>query len=346
MGLGSRGQVRYGSVTEPECTTVVVGAPAVRPESVLSVSSGGVVGSERVQPPSPAVTSRRQLREASAGSSSAPRVLASRLTSSRPTTPHPASTHPAPSRPSAGTTASAALGRSGRGIARIGLLVALVGVTVIVPVSQKSFPSTAAFGSDALADSTLPGTVEALTAAPFSVLPPASLVSTDATATRSETTASRSEERDPLPGCDGSLRPAGDNGLLASNDLCTLWDGKTQMRADAAVSLAVMNQAFIARFGADMCLSSGYRTLAQQRAVKAQKGGLAAAPGTSNHGWGLAVDLCKDETTGAKWTWLNENAGAFGWENPAWARPGGSGPYERWHWEYTKGVQEDGEYYG
>jgi hypothetical protein len=36
----------------------------------------------------------------------------------------------------------------------------------------------------------------------------------------------------------------------------------------------------------------------------------------------------------------------FGWENPAWARPGGSGPYERWHWEYTKGVMADGEYFG
>ena len=26
-------------------------------------------------------------------------------------------------------------------------------------------------------------------------------------------------------------------------------------------------------------------------------------------------------------------------------RPGGSGPHEKWHWEYTKGVMEDGEYY-
>jgi len=32
-------------------------------------------------------------------------------------------------------------------------------------------------------------------------------------------------------------------------------------------------------------------------------------------------------------------------DNPAWARPGGSGPHEKWHWEYTKGVMEDGEYW-
>ena len=83
----------------------------------------------------------------------------------------------------------------------------------------------------------------------------------------------------------------------------------------------------------------------QQRAVKAQKGGLAAAPGKSNHGWGLAVDLCQDQTSGVKWAWLNENGPAYGWANPAWALPGGSGPHERWHWEYVKGVKDDGEYY-
>ena len=234
----------------------------------------------------------------------------------------------------------------GRQAARLGVLVALVGVTVIVPVAQKSFPSTAAYGNDALIDSTLPDTVAALTAMPGSSTPPASLVSTDASEARSTVSASRSEDRDPLPGCDGSVRAPGGNGMLATADLCTLWDGKTQIRADAAVSFAVLNQAFVARFGADMCLASGYRSLAQQRAVKATRGALAAPAGKSNHGWGLAIDVCGDETSGAKWTWLNANAAAFGWENPSWARPGGSGPFEKWHWEYTKGVQETGEYYG
>ena len=111
------------------------------------------------------------------------------------------------------------------------------------------------------------------------------------------------------------------------------------------MSLAEFNQAFAARFGGDLCLASGYRTLAQQRAVKAQKGGLAAAPGKSNHGWGLAVDLCQDQTSGVKWKWINDNGPTYGWQNPAWALPGGSGPHEKWHWEYAKGVQADGEYY-
>ncbi|WP_066582591.1 M15 family metallopeptidase [Cellulomonas timonensis] len=227
---------------------------------------------------------------------------------------------------------------------RLGVLAALAGVTVVVPLTQKSLP-TGGFAADIQAQIELPSTVEALSSSTSPGLP-SSLISTDAQALRSTVTTSRSEEREELAGCDGATRAPGTNGQLRTGDLCTLWDGKTQLRADAAVSLAVLNQAFVARFGADMCLSSGYRTLSQQISVKAQKGGLAAAPGKSNHGWGLAVDLCSSETSGSKWTWLNQNAPSYGWDNPEWARPGGSGPYERWHWEYTQGVKDDGEYYG
>ncbi|AEE46772.1 D-alanyl-D-alanine carboxypeptidase family protein [Cellulomonas fimi] len=254
--------------------------------------------------------------------------------------------------------ASAATRPAGRGMSRmpraavrLGVLGALAGVTVVIPtVSQGALDGVGLPGSDAaLAESTLPDTVTALTAGSLSILPPSSLVSADgALAARQAAAgaASRSEERSALANCDGTTRPSGENGLLKTSDLCTLWDGHTQLRADAAVSLAEFNQAFVARFGADLCLSSGYRSLAQQRAVKAQKGGLAAAPGKSNHGWGLAIDLCQNQTSGTKWAWITENGPAFGWENPAWAKRGGSGPYEPWHWEYAKGVQEDGEYYG
>jgi hypothetical protein len=231
-------------------------------------------------------------------------------------------------------------------VARFGVLAALVGITVVLPVTQGSFAAGGWSTDNALADATLPGTVDALTSVPLSVLPPASLVSADAAPVRSTLSASRSDQRDPLPGCDGHTSSSASNGQLNPADLCTLWDGHTQLRADAAVLFAVLNQAFVARFGADLCLSSGYRTLAEQRVVKAEEGGLAAPAGKSNHGWGLAIDLCKSETTGAKWEWLNENGPAYGWDNPSWARPGGSGPYERWHWEDAKAVQDGGEFYG
>lgn len=234
--------------------------------------------------------------------------------------------------------------RSASWTVRLGVLAALAGVTVVVPLTQKSLPS-GGFAADLQAQIDLPSTVEALSSSTVPGLP-SSLISTDATALRATVSTSRSEEREELAGCDGATRAPGTNGQLKTADLCTLWDGKTQLRADAAVSLAVLNEAYVARFGADLCLVSGYRTLSQQISVKAQKGGLAAAPGKSNHGWGLAVDLCSSETSGSKWTWLNQNAPSYGWDNPEWARPGGSGPYERWHWEYTQGVKADGEYFG
>ncbi|WP_200829806.1 M15 family metallopeptidase, partial [Cellulomonas algicola] len=257
------------------------------------------------------------------------RPIRSRTATVRPTDRHPA--------------------RMPRLAVRLGVLGALAGVTVVIPtVSQGALEGVGVPGSDSrAAEESLPDTVSALTASSLSILPPSSLVSADgALAAREAAGTSRTEIRSALPGCDGTDRPAGENGLLRTADLCTLWDGHTQLRADAAVSLAEFNQAFVARFGGDLCLSSGYRSLAQQRVVKAQKGGLAAAPGKSNHGWGLAVDLCQTQTSGAKWAWILDNGPAFGWENPAWAKRGGSGPFEPWHWEYAKGVQEDGEYYG
>ncbi|WP_205711075.1 M15 family metallopeptidase [Isoptericola sp. BMS4] len=140
-----------------------------------------------------------------------------------------------------------------------------------------------------------------------------------------------------LPGCDGEASGTGSNGYVPDSELCDLWDGYPAIRADAAVALARLNEAYRATFGESMCLTDGYRSYAQQLAVRAEKGTLAAPPGTSNHGWGLAVDICADSYAGDRWDWLAANAPAYGWDNPDWARPGGS-KYEPWHWEYTAAV--------
>jgi hypothetical protein len=279
------------------------------------------VAQHHVQSAATAVPSRRQLRES--GKAAAPAATGAATPAER------RRTHP--------------MARWGT---RAGILLTLASVTVAVPLAQQQPASSEETVTDALADATLPDTVQALTSSASSVLPPASLLSGDATALRAPVEVSRSAAREVLPGCDGESGTASANGQLPESDLCYLWDGKTRIRADAAEALAALNAMWVTRFGTDLCLSSGYRTLAEQRAVKAQKGGLAAPAGRSNHGWGLAIDLCSSQTSGAQWEWLNEHAPVFGWENPAWARPGGSGPYERWHWEYTKGVMADGEYYG
>ena len=150
--------------------------------------------------------------------------------------------------------------------------------------------------------------------------------------------ASRSGERTPLPGCNG-VPPeyALSNGDVPEQYLCTLANGRDRLRADAAVAFALLNQAYAAQFGRDICVTSSYRTYAQQVAVKREKGWLAAQPGTSEHGYGLAVDLCGGvETGGEAYWWLRENAPAYGWDNPSWARPEGS-KTELWHWEYVAG---------
>jgi D-alanyl-D-alanine carboxypeptidase len=148
---------------------------------------------------------------------------------------------------------------------------------------------------------------------------------------------SRGRERAVLPGCSGEFTKAGAaNGRLPSSMLCTLWDRKYQLRADAAISLAKLNVAYTQEFGHALCLRDAYRSLNEQYAVKASRGWFAATPGTSTHGLGRAVDLCDGvERFGTPtYRWMVENAPRYGWEHPEWAEPGGSGPTEPWHWEF------------
>jgi hypothetical protein len=160
--------------------------------------------------------------------------------------------------------------------------------------------------------------------------------------------ASRSKVRPVLPGCDGKVPDVTrvQNGRLPASMLCTLWDPDHQLRSDAAVALAKLNVLYTKRFGHPICFNDAYRSLAEQYAIKARRGGYAARPGTSEHGWGLAVDLCDGVDEGprsATYGWMRANAPAYGWENPTWARSGGSGPYEPWHWEYMPGEQGQGK---
>jgi LAS superfamily LD-carboxypeptidase LdcB len=62
---------------------------------------------------------------------------------------------------------------------------------------------------------------------------------------------------------------------------------------------------------------------------------LAAVPGTSNHGWGTAVDLCGgvERFDTDEHAWVVEHGPSYGWIHPSWAAAGGSRP-EPWHFEY------------
>jgi LAS superfamily LD-carboxypeptidase LdcB len=87
-------------------------------------------------------------------------------------------------------------------------------------------------------------------------------------------------------------------------------------------------QAAAAAEGVTIGVTDSYRTYESQVDLVARKGlysqgGLAAAPGTSMHGWGVATDLRLDSSAQA---WMRSNAGRYGFvENVA---------REPWHWQY------------
>ena len=136
--------------------------------------------------------------------------------------------------------------------------------------------------------------------------------------------------------CTGSSG-GGANGFLSAAALCPLDGAPGQaLRADAAAAFNRMTAAHRAARGTGLCVTDSYRSYRQQVSVYARKPQLAAVPGTSRHGYGVALDLgCGVQRFGsASYRWMKANGPRFGWVHPAWAEPGGSMP-EPWHWEYV-----------
>lgn len=108
----------------------------------------------------------------------------------------------------------------------------------------------------------------------------------------------------------------------------------------AAASFDRLDAAFYKKFGKHIYITDSYRSYEEQVDVKKRKGAFAATPGTSNHGWGLALDLGSNinVATSAEHRWMDANAPAFGWENPWWAKDSNpaNGQFEPWHWEYDE----------
>ncbi|MCA1712262.1 MAG: M15 family metallopeptidase [Actinobacteria bacterium] len=127
------------------------------------------------------------------------------------------------------------------------------------------------------------------------------------------------------------------NGFMPDSALCPLWQAPGErLRSDAANAFNRMSRARAASTGGALCVTDAYRSYSGQVAVYRNKPSLAATPGTSEHGWGLATDLCGGaENFGSEaYRWMQDNAGRFGFNHPAWAEPSGSMP-EPWHWEYV-----------
>ncbi|MGC4941388.1 peptidoglycan DD-metalloendopeptidase family protein [Kribbella sp. DT2] len=124
------------------------------------------------------------------------------------------------------------------------------------------------------------------------------------------------------------------NGMIPASKLCDITSNHS-LRCDAATAYLGLASAYQKRFGKTLCITDSYRSYSSQVDLYGRKPSLAALPGTSNHGWGLAVDLCGGiENFGTvQHQWMLQNAPRFGWIHPDWAKQGGNRE-EPWHWEF------------
>ncbi len=180
-----------------------------------------------------------------------------------------------------------------------------------------------------------------LTEAAFSQQQLARLGSADAIAARAELAAAAAGASTASASCRAGVTKKSvlgfSDGQIPLTDLCPIWGAPGQLlRADAAAAFDQMSRAYAEQFGRPICVTDSYRSYSEQVALYAAKPNLAAKPGTSNHGWGVAVDLCGGiESFGtAQHEWLFTHAPLYGWFHPLWAEPTGSRP-EPWHWEFS-----------
>ena len=127
---------------------------------------------------------------------------------------------------------------------------------------------------------------------------------------------------------------SGTNGNLNSGQLEGIGVGSLKAAPPAARAMRSMRAA-AAREGLNIGVTDAYRDYATQVRLKRQKPRLAATPGRSNHGWGLAFDLSDNgrgiQRGSAVHRWLVANAPRFGIYGPL------ASPFEIWHWEYRGG---------
>lgn len=120
------------------------------------------------------------------------------------------------------------------------------------------------------------------------------------------------------------------NGKIPAGALSEVGVGGHRMYGPAAASFKRM-LADARAAGVDVGVTDSYRSYEQQVDLAQRKGlysqgGLAATPGTSNHGWGLSLDL--DLDSGAL-AWMRDNAERYGFVEDV--------PREPWHWTYRAG---------
>jgi hypothetical protein len=117
------------------------------------------------------------------------------------------------------------------------------------------------------------------------------------------------------------------NGKIPASALQPVGSSGFKMWAPAAGSMTRMI-ADAQKAGVHIGITQTYRPLAEQFDLARRKGlysqgGLAAKPGTSEHGWGMAADLDLNPQALA---WVRQNGEKYGFYNTA--------SRESWHWGF------------
>lgn len=130
--------------------------------------------------------------------------------------------------------------------------------------------------------------------------------------------------RDVVRGIEDQYR--NDNGRLPDSALASI-GGSHRLNETAANAFQQLQTSARAE-GVEIGVTDSYRSYDSQVDVARRKGlysqgGLAAKPGTSDHGLGLALDLDLDSKA---LSWMRSNAGRFGFVADT--------PRESWHWKF------------
>jgi LAS superfamily LD-carboxypeptidase LdcB len=117
------------------------------------------------------------------------------------------------------------------------------------------------------------------------------------------------------------------NGKIPASALEQVGTTRHKLWAPAAEALTRM-MSDAEKDGVHIGITDSYRPYAEQVDLAKRKGlysqgGLAAKPGTSEHGWGMAADLDLNAKAQA---WMRENAQKYGFVNNV--------PRENWHWAF------------
>lgn len=117
------------------------------------------------------------------------------------------------------------------------------------------------------------------------------------------------------------------NGQIPTQALVPIDDTGHRLWAPAAAQFQSLMAEASAQ-GITIGINDSYRTLESQQALVPRlglynEGGLAAVPGTSRHGWGMAVDLQLNSEAQA---WMRANGERFGFVEDT--------PREPWHWAF------------